>query len=196
MTKELFELTGLTKDELANRVVARMTRELLYGCGGDETYGGAAETRFAGQLQKQIRRSIDRGVRVIAERHVHPQIEQLLEGLVLQGHNQWGEKRGEPVTFIEYVVAHGRAYFGEEVNFEGQSREQYRKRRGDTYSWKADTTRAVYLVEKHLQYSVSVAMKEVLKDAGGLLAGGIKGGIETALAELTQKLKVEIKTGR
>lgn len=195
MTKELFELTGLTKDELADRVVARMVRELLYGCGGDEAYG-AAETTFAGQLQKQIRLGIDRGVRAIAAKHVHPQIEQLLEDLVLQEHNQWGEKRGEPMTFIEYLVARAQSYFGENVSYDGESKEEFRRRRGSTYDWKEDTTRAVYLIEKHLQYSISVAMKEVLKDAGGLLAGGIKGGIETALADLTKKLKVEVKTGR
>lgn len=195
MTKELFELTGLTKDELADRVVARMVRELLYGCGGDEAYG-AAETRFAGQLQKQIRRGIDRGVRAIAEKHVHPQIEQLLENLVLQECNRWGEKRGEPVTFIEYLTARAERYFGEKVSHDGESEDEHRKRRGSSYDWNASTTRAVYLIESHLQYSIRVAMKKALKDAGGLLAGGIKGGIETALDDIAKRLRVEVETGR
>jgi hypothetical protein len=186
---DILETIGLSKEELADRVVTRTVEQLLsQGCYSDYE---PAPSKFQKQLEKQIRRGIDKGVRKIGEEHVHPRVEELIRSTTLQQHNRWGEPRGEPQTFIEYLVSRADAYFTEQVDFEGKTKGEARG-----YSWSAKTTRVVYLIEKHLQYSIKKAMDEVLEDASKLLQDGLEGGIKTALGDLQKRLKVTVETSR
>ena len=180
---------GITHEELLRRLVDQMIGKLLYDEYLDEDGrpAGHRDSEFKQKLEEQFRAKVDESVETIAGRHVLPNVEQFVEGLVLQKTNKWGEGKGKPVTFVEYLVERAEVYMSEEVNYDG------RPKGTDGYSWRAHSTRLVHAVHEHLQYEIDRAMKEVIKDANSQLSKGIQGSVKVALEQLLAKVKCEVK---
>lgn len=173
---------GFTQDELRDRVIDRLCDRLM------ET-GDFEDTEFAGKLNQAIQKRIDHAINRLAEKHVLPNVTQYVENLTLQATNKWGEKTGKPVTFIEYLVERADAYLREDVNYEGQSKEEAR----NGYDWKRAQTRVMHLVHQHLQYSVSTAMQEALRTANSAIVGGLEEAVKIKLSEFAASLAVAVK---
>lgn len=190
-TEDLLAAAGLTQTELADRIVEQVVGRLLNTTGfdedGDET--GPFPSSFDRELRKKLKDKIDDAVESIAGRHVLPNVESYVENLCLQETNQWGEKRGEPVTFVEYLVQRADAYLNEDVNYKGMSKKQ-----GDSYGWRKDSTRIAHMVHEHLHHSIERAMKEAVTNANESIAGGIAKAVKISLAEISKALKVNVQT--
>jgi hypothetical protein len=186
-----FDLLGLSKEELQERVIESLCDRLLSGRGGEDgdTFYDSPMKRA---LDKAIHAHIDGAVAKMAEEHVLPRVTEMVENITLQATNQWGEKKGEPMSFVEYMVQRADAYLREEVDYEGQSKEEKR----DSYGWKKYGTRAAALVHKHLHYRVEEAMKAALANANHAIVGGLEETVKIKLQEVAAALKVEVKTGR
>lgn len=191
MSEELMVLAGITKEELADRVAKHLVRELLYEDERDGD-GDPISTRFAKQLKKQARLAVDRGVKRIADEYAAPQIGELLEGLFLQPTNEWGQPKSKGETLVEHVTRMAREYYSEEVDYNGKTRSEARS----SYDWRKCTTRGAYFVSEYFRATMDRTMGELLKDAGGLLAGGIEAAIKESLADIAQRLKVKAEVGR
>ena len=180
------ETLGFTREELQDRVVDRCCREVLSGVTYDEE-GKEIDTdsAFARKLDEKIRAHIDSAVTVMCEKHVLPLVTAHIENLVLQETNRWGEKTGQPVTFIEYLVKRAEDYLTEGVNYEG--------RRPDGYS-KATQTRITQMVHQHLHYSIETAMKQALQTANSAIVEGIEKTVKLKLAQFAADLKVAVET--
>lgn len=180
---------GITEEELVNRIVDKAATTLLtevtYDEDGDEIEISSSLQR---KLRDNIQKGIDTAVDTLLAKHVQPLVESKLDTLLLVPTNQWGEKKGNPVTFVEYATARAEAYLTEPVNHEGKTRSE-----NGGYSWSAHTTRVVHLANKHLQYEIDRAMKTALADVNGKITGGIEAAVKMALAEVQAKLKVEVK---
>ena len=183
------ESLGLTREEITERVVARIADTLLASVVADED-GDEVTTKsvFARALERKVLERINAAVEEIAGRHVLPNVAAYVEGLCLQETNKWGEKRGRTLTFVEYLVERAEHYLREEVDYKGKTRSE------DSYSWKASGTRISHLVHEHLQYSIQTAMAQALKTANGAIVGGIEQAVKIKLAEVAASLKVEAKT--
>lgn len=185
------ESLGFTQEDLQERVIERLCEQVLAGKGydedGNEFY---QESQFKRKLDERIKAQVEQTINAIAEKHVLPNVAQYVETLTLQQTNAWGEKQGQPVTFIEYLVARAHAYIQEEVNYEGKSKAEAR----DSYGWSKSTTRIAYLVNKHLQYSIETAMKQALASANNAIAGGIEAAVKMKLQEVVGGLQVAVKT--
>lgn len=185
------ESLGFTQEDLQERVIERLCEQVLAGKGydedGNEFY---QESQFKRKLDERIKAQVEQTINAIAEKHVLPNVAQYVETLTLQQTNAWGEKRGQPVTFIEYLVARAHAYIQEEVNYEGKSKAESR----DSYGWSKSTTRIAYLVNKHLQYSIETAMKQALASANNAIAGGIEAAVKMKLQEVVGGLQIAVKT--
>lgn len=186
---------GITEDQLIEKIIDRTVDRLLesvgYDISGDELAEGTALTRRMDKavtdLNGLVQKMLDAKVEELGDTHVKPLIESRLESLVLQQTNAWGEKVGKPVTFIEYLVRRADAYMTEEVDHNGKSKDQER------YDWRKHSTRVVYMMDKHLQYSIDAAMKQALASANSSISKGIAEAVKIALAETQAKLKVEVK---
>lgn len=180
---------GITEEQLVEKIIDKTVERLLTSVGYDEEGDEFVEdSRLVKNLNDLVKKLIDAKVEQLADTHVKPLIESRLESLVLQQTNSWGEKTGQPVTFIEYLIKRADAYMTEPVNFNGKSRSE-----GDSYNWRSDTTRVSYLMDKHLQYSIEVAMKQALANANASIAKGIADAVRISLANVQEKLKVEVK---
>jgi len=190
MDLKSLEALGITADELINRIVDKCVEQLMtdvnFDEDGDEWRGRSA---IASQLDARIKKQIDDTVNALAERHILPNVSAYIENLTLQTTNQWGEKKGQKVTFIEYLTQRAEDYMQEKVNFEGKA-----KTEAGGYSWNGTQTRITHLVHQHLHYSIESAMKQALQIATSGIATGLQETCKAKLGEIAQQLKVEVKT--
>lgn len=185
------EILGFTKEELQERVVARICEQLLTGVGydpySDEEFTTASQ--FHRQMQARIKETINGTIDSIAEREVLPNVASYIENLTLQTTNEWGEKKGAPVTFTEYLVKRAQAYMQEKVDYNGKGKEE-----SGGYSWSGTQTRITYLVNSHLHNSIEVAMKDSLRVGLGEVAKGIHETARLKLNEIAAGMKVQVTT--
>lgn len=177
---------GIKPEELQDRVIERICEKVLTGVSyNDEDGEYEVDSGFKRRLDQRITQHIDGAVAKLADTHVRPGIEQMIENLTLQQTNKWGEKTGTAKTFIEYLTERAAAYFEEPVNSDGKAKGE------DSYSsWNARTTRGAWMIEKYLHHSISTALEAALKDANSQIAGGIEKAVKLQLQELLGKLKV------
>jgi len=190
MDLKSLEALGITADTLIDRIVDKCVEQLMTDVSFDEDgEEWRSRSRLAKQLDYRIKRQIDETVNALAERHILPNVAAYIENLTLQTTNQWGEKKGQKVTFIEYLTQRAEDYMQEKVNFEGKS-----KAEAGAYSWNPSQTRITHLVHQHLHYSIEAAMKDALKVATSSITSGLQETCKVKLAEIAQKLQVTVKT--
>ena len=189
-------LLGMTQEELQHRVVDRAAEMMLKTTvlAYDSDTGGEYEEQYETPLTKRlsaiIKERIDAKFTKLADASILPRVTEMLENLTMQETNKWGEKKGERVTFVEYLVQRAENYLREEVDYDGHAKAECR----DSYNWSASTTRVAHLVHKHLHVSVERAMKIALENANSAIVGGLKDAVVAALEGVAKKLKVEVST--
>lgn len=178
---------GITQEELADRVVERAVSQLLDGRTSsddedeeDSRYSDSIRRRMDEEIKKQI----DAAVKTIGDAEVLPRIADAVEKLTIQRTNEWGQKKGEPKTFTEYLIERAEAYITEPVSFDGKTKEE------DSYNWRANTTRIAYMINKHLQYSIETAMEKALRDYNSTVQKGLEGAMKIAIANAAEKFKL------
>lgn len=188
---DLAEL-GITEEELQRRIVDRMCDKLLTTSHFDEDmdeFVGASEFKRA--LDKEIKSRIEAAAKRVCDQTIGKQLDELVDGLILQKTNEWGEKKGEPVTLVEYLIGYATEYLNEKVNFEGKTK------KADSYgSWTPVGNRLAAAIDRHLHYAAETAVKELLASANKTIAGGIEATVRTQLKELSKKFAIEVKKPR
>ena len=182
---------GFSEEDILHRVVDNISERILYKNDQypDHDEYDPSETTFAKKVKSLIEERINEAVEKVAEKHTLPNITEYLENLLIEKTNHFGEKKGEPVTFIEYLTTRATNFLTEKVDYSGKSRKE-------SYgSWSENTTRVSYMVDKHLQYSISTAIKNGLADINGQIADGLDGAVKIQLKQALENLsvKTEIK---
>lgn len=182
---------GLSEEAIVEKVVEKIADQMLYGKVGDLDYdeiefGG--DTQFRRAVDAMLKKRIDDAVEAVASKHTLPNLTEYLENICLQKTNQWGEKRGETVSFIEYLVESADAFMREPVDHSGKT-----KKESGGFSWSQKGTRVEYLIDKHLQYSISKAMEQALGEANKSIIGGLKDAVDAKLSQISVQLKTEVK---
>lgn len=181
---------GFTQEELQTRVIDQIVERVLTGVYFDEDGDEVLRSsRFAAELNKKIQERIDTTINAIAEKHLLPNVGTYIENLVLQRTTSWGEKQGEPYSFIQYLIHRAEVYMSQDVDRNGRSAEECRQRSDSFY--KAGP-RVATMVDQHLHLSIETAMKQALANANSQIAGGITSAVKSSLEEITGKLKVAV----
>lgn len=190
MTAISFEALGISKEELTEKLLDRLAEDFATEIVWDED-GDPVRQRssMARKLRDQIATQIDASVKALGEQHVIPRVSEMIEGLVLQKTNEWGERAGNPVTFIEYLTQRAEAFLSEPVDFRGEP-----KTSSNSYDWRKATTRIAFMIDRHLHISIETAMKRALADANASIAAGLNEAVKVSLANATAKLKVAVTT--
>jgi len=190
MNIETLNALGLDAKQIENMIVERAVEALLSENGIDE-WGDESErpSDLSSRVSKMVKERIDAKVNELADKHLMPKIDAHIDNLILQETTTWGEKRGKPMTVIEYLVARADAYMTEPVDYNGQPKG------GDSYNWKQHSTRIVHAVNKHLQYEIDSAMKEALKTANTTMARGLHEACRVAINDVAAKFAIITKAG-
>jgi isocitrate lyase len=186
---------GFTQQELQDRVINMIAEDVMaqsftgYDYDSDEEYSEKRETPFARRLKDLVVARVDAQIAAIAEQHILPKVSDYVENLTLQETNRWGEKTGQKVTFIEYLVKRAENYLTEGVNYEGKAQNEC----SSGYGWNKTQSRLTHLVHQHLHYSIATAMKQAIADANAHIVKGLEETTKIKLAEIAASLKVEVK---
>jgi hypothetical protein len=148
----------------------------------------STDAEWSAALRDQLKEKINETTEAIASRTVLPQAATLIENFVLQATNQWGEKRGEPVTFAEYLVSRAEAYMSEVVDSDGRTKSE-----STSSYYRGTTTRIAYVIDKHLHYAIEAAMKKALADANSAIVNGIEAAVKMKLAEIQKGISASVK---
>lgn len=186
------ESLGLTKKAVEEKAIEVAVEKLLYGktyddCGNEDD----VDTKLHDKLKVLIKERIDETINVFAEKHVLPKVSEYIENIVLQTTNKWGEKKGEPLSFIEYLIERAEEYMKEQVDNQGKSKSE-----SGGYSWSGKETRITHLIHQHLKYNIEKAAKESLKSANDVISEGICKTVEIKLKEVVDSLKVNVSTNK
>lgn len=180
------EMFGFTREELQDRVVEQIAEQVMRGVSLDEDGNEyQRDSSFSNRLKTKIQERINTTIQALGEKHVLPNVTAYIEKLTLEETTKWGEKKGNPVTFIEYLANRADAYMRDLVDYEGQSKDEKR----DSYGWSGKQTRVTYIIHKHIQYSINTAMEKAVKSVDDQIAQGIAKTVEIELANILAKLK-------
>lgn len=123
MTDLTLESLGLSQEDLAEKLVDRLAENLLTSINYDPEGGDwHSSSPFAKKLDKLVKDRLDQIVNDMAEKHVLPGVTKMVEDMMLQETNKWGEKKGEPVSFREYLVSRADHWMREQVDYKGKSK--------------------------------------------------------------------------
>lgn len=183
---------GITKEDLIDRVVKNITDLVMTAEMEEDGVTFDEASPLAERLSAHVVDAVNAKVEDLAARFVVPQVADLIETFSLQRTNSWGEKTGEPVTFIEYLTQRADAYLREEVDSDGRSREEC-SRSGRPWYGSKGQARIAYMIDKHLHYSISTAMQQALQTANSAIVGGIESTIKAKLAELQKGIQISVK---
>lgn len=190
MTELTLEALGLSRDEIIDRMVDRLTekmlRESVMDGSGDLVDVGYSP--FAQVIHDRVMAKIDQAVEDIAARNVLPNVASYVEKLTMQETNKWGEKTGQKLTFTEYLVKRAEAWITEPVDYQGKPKGT------DSYSWRVHGTRIGHMIHEHLDHQIQTAIKQALTELNSRVAKGLHETVRVQLAEVLEKLKVEVKT--
>ena len=187
------ESIGFSRQELQDRVVTKMAANLLSGTpldmGFDIDADEAAKcssytSSMRTDLQVFIHRVINDKVEEIAVREVVPKVGALVDGAVLQETNKYGEEKGQPKTFIEYIVDRADAYMMTLVDRDGNERDP------KGYN-SVKQTRLTFLISKHLQEDIETAMKEAMKVGISSVVKAIHETVRIQLNTIAANMKIQ-----
>lgn len=188
MNKISLESLGLSQEALAEKLVDRIAENLLTSIDYDEEGGKwCTSSPFAKKLDRLVKDRLDQIVNDMAEKHILPKVNTIVEGMTLQETNKWGEKRGQTLTFKEYLVQRAEAWMAEPVSYDGKPKGT------DSYSWKAKSTRVAHMIHEHLHYEIERAMKTAMASANTSIAKGLNEAVRIQINQIAAKLKVEVK---
>ena len=194
MTIDL-ESLGFTKEELQGRVVDQIVERLMIEKGWvpEEEYEYPQKSEFAMGIQKAVLTKVEAKINEIAQRDVLPKVGDFIENLILQETSAWGEKKGQSVTFIEYLIKRADNYIREEVDYNGVSKAEAESKRNSWYG-NGKQTRLTFLVHQHLQHHIEHAMKDAVSNLNKAIVPALADTCRMKLAELSTTLKVSCET--
>ena len=135
-----------------------------------------------------MKKQIDDALNDFAARFVVPGISKYLETLLLQPTSSYGERKGDPKTFLEYLTKRAGEWLSDKVNEKGKTREE------DGYSWKEWGTRGAWLVDGQLKGRITDLIVGGVNDTHAAVANAVLEQVKTALARTVTSIQVTTKT--
>lgn len=185
------EAIGMEQDELQERVVQGLVTRIL-GTESEDEYGETIRPKVMKEVNDIITNTVHRCIENIANEHVYPMAEKLVTEHVFQPTTNWGEKKGEPRSFIEYLDEKAVAYFRESVDAGGRAQEEIHVH--SRRDWKAVGNRINFMVDKSLAKQIKEALDDAIGNLHLSLADALAETARDTLAKVAAASKVEVRT--
>lgn len=179
---------GISQDKIielvVNQIVASVMSGTSYDEDGDEVM---CDSAFSRRVEAYVKQAIDAKVAAIAEQHIVPTISKTIDEFVIKKTNEYGEMKGEPVTFTEYLVSQANQWLQAEVDHSGNPVQGHRY--NTTYQ-----TRLTHCVHEYLYGTIAGAMKDAVNGIGSKIGDSIRETTKIQLAKIAEAVQVTIKT--
>jgi hypothetical protein len=191
MDIKTLEALGINPEELGERIVDQAVDVLLNTTGfNHETEEETRyESRFKREIERRIQQAVDEKIAALAEVHLTPRVGEMIESANMMRTNQYGEPKGEPMTFKEYIASRAEAYMSEPVNYNGQSKSEM----NDSYNWRADGPRLTVLMRSYIRETLEKHAKAAVTDVNKVIADNIGKAAKEAITAAAAAIKVEVK---
>lgn len=171
---------GLSEAQLKSAVIERMVDRIFDN-------EDICEGNFKADVNIRVKEKLDEAINNIALQNVMPNFDRLIGEFQIQETNQFGDKKGEPITFTEYLTARAIDYMKEPVNYQGKTQKE------DSYSWRKHSERMAWMVNKHVDLHIKRALEEAFKHADGILKDGLSKAFDAELKKFAQTFTLQAK---
>lgn len=187
MDIKTLEALGVSPKELEERIVDQAVQALLYSTWSDEDGEEFSRaSKFKQQVEKRVQEAVDEKIAALAAEHVLPRVGEMIEQANMQKTNGYGEPKGEPMTFKEYIAHRAESYMSEEVDFNGKSRAESK----DSYNWRASGPRLTVLMKLYIQDTLEKHAKAAVSDVNKVIAKNIEKAAKDAITAAAASIKV------
>ena len=182
---------GISPEELGSRIVDQAVETLLNttGFNPDTEEETRYESRFKREIEARVKQAVDDKIAALAAVHLVPRVGEMIESANMQKTNGYGEPKGEPMTFKEYIACRAEAYMSENVNYHGKSKAED----GDSYNWRSEGPRLTVLMRNHIRDTLEVAAKAAVNDVNKVIADNIGKAAKQAIAQAGAAIKVSVQ---
>jgi hypothetical protein len=170
---------GLTPEDLQDRVVECLTNKLYLDTFADDE--GNICGRPKAKLDEHVNKLINNALAQYAEKTLTPAITSGMACLIIHNTNEYGEKKGPPLTLTEYVTKAADNYLREQVNHEGKAKSQGSY---DSYNWKPESSRAFWLLNKSIQENVNVQINAALATVNTEVASAVSTAVKAQIEKI------------
>lgn len=190
MDIKTLEALGLNTEELAERVVNQAVHALLYSTGfnPDTEQEVTYENKFKRAIEAKIQQTVDQKIAEIAAEQILPRVGELIEKANMRQTTHYGEPKGEPMTFKEYIAYRAETYMSEEVNINGKSKAET----DDSYNWRSCGPRLTVAMRMYIRDSMEAAAKTAVTDINKAIAKNIEKAAKDAIAATAANIKVAV----
>ncbi|WJR24923.1 hypothetical protein LU687_011250 [Pseudomonas asiatica] len=186
MDIKTLEALGVSATDLADRIVNQAVHTLLHSVGYDEDGEEfSRSSRFQQQIQQRVKEAIDQKIDAMFAEHVLPRVGEIIESADMRKTSSFGEPKGEPMTFKEYIASRAEAYMSEKVNVSGQSKDES----GD-YNWRESGPRLTVLMRLYIKDTLEKSAKSAINDVNKVIAKNIEQAAKDAINSCAASLKV------
>ena len=190
MDIKTLEALGLNPSDLQDRVVDQAVHTLLYSTGfnPDTEQEVTYESQFKRAIEAKIQRAVDQKIAEIAAEQIMPRVGEMIEKANMMQTNRYGEPKGEPMTFKEYIAYRAEEYMSEDVNLLGRSKRVV----SDSYNWRSQGPRLTVLMRNYVKDSMEAAAKSAVTDINKVIAKNIEKAAKDAIAATAANIKVSV----
>ena len=190
MDIKTLESLGINTEDLGNRIVDQAVDVLLNSTGFDPDTDEETryESRFKREIQSQIQKAVDEKIAALAAVHLIPRVGEMIESANLQKTNNYGEKKGDPLTFKEYIAQRAEVYMSEDVDYHGKSKAEA----NDSYNWRNCGPRLTVLMQMYIKDTLEKHAKEAVNDVNKVIARNIQKAAQDAIAAAAANIKVNL----
>lgn len=183
MTNIALSDLGISSEKLETKLL-----EILASDFWEKSYAGSCdedgryhrlENLILSRLEKQTKESVDAAIEKLGAETLGPAIENFIQNYKVQQTNTYGEKKGEPKTFTEYLMDCATMYCVQPVDASGSPSNSYASK---------DNTRITYLIDKHLKNEIEKLVKTHIHEANKLFAKGLNETVRMMINETFAKL--------
>lgn len=181
---------NISKEEIEERIVDQAVSTLLHTTGWDPENERETryESKFKREIEKRVQEAVDAKIGALAAEHLIPRVGELIEKTNMRKTNQYGEPKGESMTFIEYIASRANVYMTENVDHNGKSKEES----GDSYNWRASGPRLTVLMKMYIRDTMEAAAKTAINDVNKVIAKNIEKAALEAIHSTAANLKVSV----
>lgn len=191
MDIKTLEALGISPEELGDRVVDQCVESLLNSTGfnPDTEEDVRYESRFKREIEERIQKAVDEKIAALAAVHLIPRVGEMIESADMRKTSAYGEPKGPPMSFKEYIAHRAGEYMSESVDHSGKSKAEA----NDSYSWRAAGPRLTVLMRGYIHDTLEKHAKAAVTDVNQAIAKSIEAAARDAITAAAAGLKVTVK---
>jgi hypothetical protein len=194
MDIKTLEALGISAEALGERIVDQCVEVLLSSTGfnPDTEEETRYESRFKREIEARIQKAVDEKIAALAAVHLIPRVGELIEQANMRRTNNYGEAKGPPMTFKEYIAYRAEQYMSEDVDYHGCSKADLEARNESTYNWKTCGPRLTVLMRNYIADTLEKHAKGAITDVNAVIAKNIEKAARDAITAAAGSLKVAV----